>query len=219
MDDRAVRLALGLTIAGASMLTAGVASWLITAAGRVTSGAATRDLRLAALVLLAGGVVCGLAMGVAMATAGRARAGAPPVPAAAGLIPEGTQAPLTAPSLDGPRSLMNPPPPSPPPPWSEAQRSEAQRSEAQRSEAQRSEAQRSEAQRSEAQRSEAQWSEAQWSEAQWSAGQAPGDHGPADRVWWRAAHSPASGWDDTSEEWLRSLRGPVIQQPPPHSAE
>lgn len=174
MDHRAVRLALGLTIAGASMLTAGVASWLITAAGRVTSGAATRDLRLASLVLLAGGVLCGLAMGAAMATAGRARAGAPEVPAADGLIPDGTQAPLAAPSLDGPRSLMNPPPPSPPP---------------------------------------------QWSQAQWSAEQAPGDHNPADRVWWRAAHSPASGWDDTSEEWLRSLRGPVIQQPPPHSAE
>ena len=69
MDHRAVRLALGLTIAGASMLTAGVATWLITAIGRVTSGAAARDLRLAALVLLAGGAACGLAMGVAMATA------------------------------------------------------------------------------------------------------------------------------------------------------
>jgi hypothetical protein len=177
MDHRAVRLALGLTIAGASMLTAGVASWLITA-GRVTSGPATRDLRLAALVLLAGGAVCGLAMGVAMAAAGRTRAGAPPVPpvpaAAAGLIPGSTEAPLAAPSLDGARSLMNPPPPSPPP---------------------------------------------QWSEAQWSQEQAPGDPASADRVWWRAAHSPASGWDDTSEEWLRSLRGPAIQQPPPHSAE
>jgi len=175
MDRRAVRLALGLTIAGASMLTAGVASWLITAAGRVTSGPATRDLRLAALVLLAGGAVCGLAMGVAMAAAGRARAGAPPVPAAAaGLIPGSTEAALAAPSLDGARSLMNPPPPSPPP---------------------------------------------QWSEAQWSQEQAPGDPASGDRVWWRAAHSPASGWDDTSEEWLRSLRGPASQQPPPHSAE
>ena len=172
MDHRAVRLALGLTIAGASMLTAGVASWLITAAGRVTSGSATRDLRLAALVLLAGGAVCGLAMGVAMAAAGRARAGAPA--AAAGLIPGSTEASLAAPSLDGARSLMNPPPPSPPP---------------------------------------------QWSEAQWSQEQAPGDPGSADRVWWRAAHSPGSGWDDTSEEWLRSLRGPAVQQPPPHSAE
>jgi hypothetical protein len=182
MDHRAVRLALGLTIAGASMLTAGVATWLITAVGRVTSGAATRDLRLAALVLLAGGAVCGLAMGVAMATVGRARPGAPPrmtPEAAAGLIPGGTEASPAAPSLDGPRSLMNPPPPSPPPHWSEAQ----------------------------------------WSEAQWSQEQAPGDPGPADRVWWRAAHSPGSGWDDTSEEWLRSLRGPAIQQPPPHSAE
>lgn len=178
MDHRAVRLALGLTIAGASMLTTGVASWLITAIGRVTSGPATRDLRLAALVLLAGGAVCGLAMGVAMATTGRARAGAPPVPAA-GLIPDHAEAPEAAPSLAGPRSLMNPPPPSPPP----------------------------------------QWSGVQWSGVQWSEEQASGDPGPADRVWWRAAHRPASGWDDTSEEWLRSLRGPVIQQPPPHSAE
>jgi hypothetical protein len=140
MDHRAVRLALGLTIAGASLLTMGVASWLITAAGRVTSGAASRDLRLAALVFLAGGAACGLAMGVAMATAGRAPAGGPRVPAATGFVHGGPE-------------------------------------------------------------------------------QAPGDPGPADRVWWRAAHSPASGWDDTSEEWLRSLRGPVIQQPPPHSAE
>jgi hypothetical protein len=40
MDRRAVRLALGLTIAGALMLTAGVATWLITTLGRVTSGLA-----------------------------------------------------------------------------------------------------------------------------------------------------------------------------------
>jgi hypothetical protein len=168
MDRRAVRLALVLTIAGASLLTMGVASWLITAAGRVTSGAATRDLRLAALVLLAGGAACGLAMGVAMATAGRAQAGGLAV-TAAGFIPGGPEAPVAAPWLAGPRPLASPPPPSPPP--------------------------------------------------QWPQEQAPGDPGPADRVWWRAAHSPASGWDDTSEEWLRSLRGPVIQQPPPHSAE
>jgi hypothetical protein len=45
------------------------------------------------------------------------------------------------------------------------------------------------------------------------------DPRPAPRVWWRAAHSPASSGDDNSEEWLRSLRGPAIQQPPPHSAE
>ena len=172
MDHRAVRLALGLTIAGASLLTMGVASWLITAAG-VTSGAASRDLRLAALVFLVGGAACGLAMGVTMATAGRPRPRWPRVPAAAGFIHGGPDAPVADPSLAGPRSLMNPPP-SPPPQWSEAQRPPEQ---------------------------------------------APGDPGPADRVWWRAAHGPASGWDDTSEEWLRSLRGPVIQQPPPHSAE
>jgi hypothetical protein len=191
MDHRAVRLALGLTIAGASMLTAGIATWLITAIGRVTSGAAARDLRLAALVLLAGGAACGLAMGVAMATAGRARPDAPPGtgPAAGGLMPGSTEAPPAAQPVDGPRSLMNPPPPSPPPPWSQEQ-----------------------------------WSKEQWSQEQSPQEQSPqeqasGDPGPADRVWWRAAHSPGSGWDDTSEEWLRSLRGPAVQQPPPHSAE
>jgi hypothetical protein len=67
MDRRAVRLALGLTIAGALMLTAGVATWLIIAVGRVTSGMAARDLRLASLVLLAGGVACGAGMGFARA--------------------------------------------------------------------------------------------------------------------------------------------------------
>ena len=46
-----------------------------------------------------------------------------------------------------------------------------------------------------------------------------GDQEPAARVWWRAPNSPPGSWDDTSEEWLRSLRGPAIQQPPPHSAE
>ena len=191
MDHRAVRLALGLTIAGASMLTAGVATWLITAMGRVTSGAAARDLRLAALVLLAGGAACGLAMGVAMATAGRARPGAPPgtSPAEAGLIPGGTEASLAAQPLDGPRSLMNPPPPSPPPPWSQEQWPQGQQPQEQEP------------------------------QEQGPQEQASGDPGPADRVWWRAAHSPGSGWDDTSEEWLRSLRGPAIQQPPPHSAE
>ena len=191
MDHRAVRLALGLTIAGASMLTAGVATWLITAMGRVTSGAAARDLRLAALVLLAGGAVCGLAMGVTMATAGRARPGARPgmSPAAGGLIPGGTEAWPAAQPLDGPRSLMNPPPPSPPPPWSPERGSPEQ-------------------------------GEQEQGEQEQGAQEKPsGDPGPADRVWWRAAHGPGSGWDDTSEEWLRSLRGPAIQQPPPHSAE
>ena len=81
MDRRAVRLALGLTIAGALMLTAGVATWLITTLGRVTSGLAARDLRLASLALLAGGVACGVGMGLALARAGRARPGGQPVPA------------------------------------------------------------------------------------------------------------------------------------------
>src|ERR1700734_3182163 len=109
MDHRAVRLALGLTIAGASMLTAGVATWLITAVGRVTSGAATRDLRLAALGLLGGGGAGGLAGGgggrrvrAPTPPAGRAGPGPPPrrpPEPPAGLIPGGTEAPPEAPSL------------------------------------------------------------------------------------------------------------------------
>ncbi len=79
MDRRAVRLALGLTIAGALMLTAGVATWLITTLGRVTSGTAASDLRLASLALLAGGAACGVGMGFALASAGRARPGGQPV--------------------------------------------------------------------------------------------------------------------------------------------
>ena len=70
MDRRAVRLALGLTVAGALMLTAGVATWLITTLGRVTSGMAASDLRLASLALLAGGAACGVGMGFALASAG-----------------------------------------------------------------------------------------------------------------------------------------------------
>ena len=167
MDRRAVRLALGLTIAGAIMLTAGVATWLITTLGPVTSGTAASDLRLAWLALLAGGVACGAGMGFALASAGRARPGGQPAPAGgAGLTAGVPESAGPAPSLAEPRSLMNPPPPDPPPldpPSGETQ--------------------------------------------------------PADRVWWRAAHSPASGWGDTPEEWLRSLRGPAVQQPPPHSAE
>ena len=167
MDRRAVRLALGLTIAGALMLTAGVAIWLIIAVGRVTSGMAARDLRLASLVLLAGGVACGAGMGLALASAGRARPGGRAVPAGVtGLTPGAPDAAEPAPSLAGPRSLMNPPLPDPPP-----------------------------------------------------LDPAAGGARPAGRVWWRAADSPAGGWDDTSQEWLRSLRGPAIQQPPPHSAE
>ena len=167
MDRRAVRLALGLTIAGALMLAAGVATWLIITVGRVASGMAARDLRLASLALLAGGVVCGAGMGFALATAGRARPGGPPAPAGAGgLTPEALDAAAPDPSLAGPRSLMNPPLPDPP-----------------------------------------------------RLGPSSRDARPADRVWWRAARSPAGGWDDSSEEWLRSLRGPAIQQQPPHSAE
>jgi hypothetical protein len=167
MDRRAVRLALGLTIAGALMLTAGVITWLITAVGRVASGMAARDLRLASLALLAGGVLCGVGMGFALASAGRSRPGRPAAPAgSAGLTNGAPESAGPAPSLAGPWSPMNPPPPDPPP-----------------------------------------------------LDPPPVDERPADRVWWRAAHSPAGGWDDTSEEWLRSLRGPAVQQPPPHSAE
>jgi hypothetical protein len=168
MHRRAVRLALGLTIAGATMLTAGVATWVITTLGRITSGTAAGDLRLASLALLAGGAACGAGMGVALASAGRARPGGQPAPARTTGLAE-PQGP--APSLAEARSLMNPPPPDPPPldpaPLDPP----------------------------------------------------PGDTRPADRVWWRAAHRPASGRDDTSEEWLRSLRGPAVQQPPQHSAE
>ncbi len=194
MDHRAVRLALGLTIAGASMLTAGVATWLITAVGGMTSGLAARDLRLAALALLAGGVACGVAMGFALAAAGRTPAGGRPAPAGAGPAPGVQGPPGPVPSLAGPRSLMNPPPPTPPPPLAPPR---------------------------------AAASGDRPSGAGPLAGgpsvggpSADGPSGePAPRVWWRAPHSPASSWDDTSEEWLRSLRGPAIQQPPPHSAE
>ena len=173
MDRRAVRLALGLTVAGALMLTAGVATWLITTLGRVTSGMAASDLRLASLALLAGGAACGVGMGFALASAGHPwPAGQPVLPGGAGLAAGAPESAGPAPSLAETqslaeaRSLMNPPPPDPPPldpPFRDAR--------------------------------------------------------PADRVWWRAAHRPAGGWDDTSEEWLRSLRGPAAQQPPPHSAE
>ena len=84
MDHRAVRLALGLTIAGASLLAAGVAIWLVTDVGRVTSGLAARDLRLAALALLAGGAACGLAMGFVLTVTGRARGARPAAPAGDG---------------------------------------------------------------------------------------------------------------------------------------
>jgi hypothetical protein len=161
-----VRLALGLTIAGALMLTAGVATWLITTLGRITSGLAASDLRLASLVLLAGGVACGAGMGLALASAGRARTGQPVPAGDAGLTAGVPESAGPAPSLAEPRSLMNPPPPDPPPLDPPA-----------------------------------------------------GEARSADRVWWRAPHRPASGWDETSEEWLRSLRGPAVQQPPPHSAE
>jgi hypothetical protein len=137
MDHRAVRLALGLTVARALMLTAGVATWLVTAVGRVASGPGPGDLRLAALALLAGGAACGVAMGVALAAAGRARVGEPLGAGIAGLTYEAAESPVPPPSLAGARSLMNPPPPSPPPlapsrpalpPWSGEQQIAGQRS-------------------------------------------------------------------------------------------
>jgi hypothetical protein len=201
MDHRAVRLALGLTIAGALMLTAGVATWLITAVGRVASGPGPGDLRLAALALLAGGAACGVAMAFALAAAGRTRTGGPPLVAhVAGLTHEAAETPAAAPSLAEARSLMNPPAPSPPP------------------------------------LVPSRLAPPRWPGGEWSREQPPGEQPSAEqafagqssgeqrsagagRVWRRAARSPASGLDDTSEEWLRSLRGPSIQQPPPHSAE
>jgi hypothetical protein len=192
MDHRAVRLALGLTIAGASMLTAGVASWLITAVGGMTSGPAARDLRLAALALLAGGVACGVAMGFALTAAGRTPAGGRPVPGGAGPAPGVPGPPAPVPSLAEPRSLMNPPPPAPPPPLAPPRAAPASGDRP----------------------------SGAGPSGELAPGDLPsGDPQPAARVWWRAARSPASSWDDTSEEWLRSLRGPAIQQPPPHSAE
>ena len=210
MDHRAVRLALGLTIAGASLLAAGVAIWLVTDVGRVTSGLAARDLRLAALALLAGGGACGLAMGFTLTAAGRARGGGRQVQAGAadiaGAIP-GFRGP--APSLSEPRSLMNPPPTGPPPP--------ARRLAPSRLAPSRLAPSRLAGPGGRAGEEQAGGGQAPGTE---EAGESPsGDQEPAARVWWRAPNSPAGGWDDTSEEWLRSLRGPAIHQPPPHSAE
>ena len=202
MDHRAVRLALGLTIAGASLLAAGVAIWLVTDVGQVASGLAARNLRLASLALLAGGAACGLAMGFVLTATGRARRGSPGAPAGTsrltGEVP-GFTGPV--PSLSEPRSLMNPPPPGPPPPapWRLAPSRLAGTP------------------RGQAAGEKAAGEKAAGEEA---GGEPPsGDQEPAARVWWRAPNSPPGTWDDTSEEWLRSLRGPAIQQPPPHSAE
>jgi hypothetical protein len=222
MDHRAVRLALVLTVAGALMLTAGVATWLVTAVGRVASGPGPRDLRLAALALLAGGAACGVAMGVALAAAGRARVGEPLVADVAGLSYEPAESPGPAPSLAEAWSLMNPPPPSPPPlapsrpappPWSGGQGIADQRSREQPPAEQPSGEQPFAEQPS----GDQSFAEQSFRE-QPSGEQPPAGPAPAGRVWWRAGRGPAS-WDDTSEEWLRSLRGPSIQQPPPHSAE
>ena len=193
MDQRAVRLALGLTIAGASMLTVGVAAWALGALGRVTSGLAAHDLRVLALALLAGGVVCGLGMGFGLAAAARADRQTVPA-AAAGPAAEAAGSVRTVPSLADPRSLMNPPPPSPPPLAPP---------------------------RPPATLLSGQLLSGQPLSGQPLSGAPPSrDRGHATRVWWRAAHGPAGQWDDgNSEEWLRSLRGPAIQQPPPHSAE
>jgi hypothetical protein len=202
MDHRAVRLALGLTIAGASMLTAGVAAWLITAVGGMTSGLAARDLRLAALALLAGGAACGVAMGFALTAAGRTPAGGRPVPAGAGPAAGVPGPPGPVPSLAEPRSLMNPPPPTPPPPLAPPRAAPAF------------------GDRPSGAGPFPGGPSAERPSGEPAPGDAPaGDPQPAARVWWRAPHSPAGSWDDTSEEWLRSLRGPAIQQPPPHSAE
>src|ERR1035438_2674326 len=103
MDQRAVRLALGLTITGASMLIAGVAAWALGALGRVTSGLAAHDLRVLALALLAGGVVCGLGMGSGLAAAARADRQAGPA-AATGPAAEAAGSQRTGPALADPPS-------------------------------------------------------------------------------------------------------------------
>lgn len=191
-----MRLALGLTIAGASLLAAGVAIWLVADVGRVTSGLAARDLRLAALALLAGAGTCGLAMGVAVTAAGRARGGSRRVPAGAAELPgEIPGYPGPVPSPPEPQSLMNPPPAGPPPPapWRLA---------------------------GSARQAGGRQAGGGQAGGEKDAGESPSrDQEPAATVWWRAPNSPAGSGDDTSEEWLRSLRGPAIQQPPPHSAE
>ena len=198
MDQRAVRLALGLTITGASMLIAGVAAWALGALGRVTSGLAGHDLRVLALALLLGGVVCGLGMGLGLAAAARADRQAVPAAApgpAAG--PAGSM--RSVPSLADPRSLMNPPPPSAPPLAPPRPRGTPP---------------------SGTPPSGALPSGALLSGTPPSGALPSGDRGHPTRVWWRTAQGPAGQWDDAnSEEWLRSLRGPAIQQPPPHSAE
>ena len=199
MDHRAVRLALGLTIAGASLLAAGVVIWLVTDVGRVTSGLAARDLRLAAPALLAGGRPAGWRWGSCSRSRaapgaaargpggpgrrGRARGRGPrihrarPVPART-LVPDEPAPARAAPAgslAAGPRTAGR------------GARGTGRRGEDRGEEA---------------------------------GGEPPsGDQEPAARVWWRAPNSPAGSGDDTSEEWLRSLRGPAIQQPPPHSAE
>jgi hypothetical protein len=208
MDRRAVRLASGLAIAGASMLTTGVVTWVITAVEGFASGLATRDLRLAALALLAGGTGCGLAMGFALGAAGRGQAGRLRVPAEAGRLTPEVPGSVPVPSLAEPRSLMNPPPPSPPPlppprlvppsPFETQPTVGLSSGDVPSGDALSGDARSGDAR----------------------SGDPPsGDARPAPRVWWRAAHSPAGNWDDTSEEWLRSLRGPAVQQPPPHSTE
>jgi hypothetical protein len=218
MDRRAVRLALGLTIAGASMLATGVVTWAITAVGGAASGLATRDLRLAALALLAGGTACGLAMGFALGAPGRSQAGRLRVPAEAGRLTPEVRGSVPVPSLAEPRSLMNPPPPSPPPlppprlappsPFGTQPTGRLSSGDVPSGDVPSGDAPSGDAPSGDAPSGDA------------PSGDAPsGDPRPTPRVWWRAAHSPASNWDDTSEEWLRSLRGPAIQQPPPHSTE
>jgi len=165
-------------------------------------------LACAALALLAGGTACGLAMGFALGAAGRSQAGRLRVPAEAGRLTPEVRGSVPVPSLAEPRSLMNPPPPSPPPlppprlappsPFGTQPTGRLSSGDVPSGDVPSGDAPSGDA----------------------PSGDAPsGDPRPTPRVWWRAAHSPASNWDDTSEEWLRSLRGPAIQQPPPHSTE
>ena len=128
MDHRAVRLALGLTIAGASMLTAGVATWLITAIGaghlrrggpRPAAGRAGPAGRRRGMRARDGGRAW-------PPPAGPGRAPRRDGPGGRRVHPRRHGGPAGCPAGGRPRSLMNPPPPSPPPPWSEVQRPQDQ---------------------------------------------------------------------------------------------
>jgi len=80
---RTVRRAVGLAVTGSVMLTAGLAAWLLVAVGGLVPQGATGVIRVAGLVLVAAGVLCGLAMIVTIVAGDRAARHAD-VPSAAG---------------------------------------------------------------------------------------------------------------------------------------